>query len=87
VSVFFCPTNTLLILRRITFIRQLNRPLREKIVLGVLMGFGLFTGVAAVVKTAYIKEFTESVDYFYEVSSLSIWTYVSPEPDLQWAAR
>jgi hypothetical protein len=51
-------------------------------VLGVLMGFGLFTGIAAAVKTAYLKEFTTSVDYFYEVSSLSIWTYVSPSLDL-----
>jgi hypothetical protein len=60
-------------LSRITFIRQLRRPLREKIVLGVLMGFGLFTGVASVLKTYYIQEFTNSVDYFYRLSGLSIW--------------
>jgi hypothetical protein len=51
--------------------------MREKIVLGVLMGFGLFTGVAATVKTAYVKEFSASADYFYELSNLSIWTYVT----------
>jgi hypothetical protein len=66
--------------RSITFIRQLNRPLREKIVLSVLMGFGLFTGISAVIKTTYVREFNASSDYFYEVSSLSIWTYVSSTP-------
>jgi hypothetical protein len=71
-----CPANR----RSITFIRQLNRPLRDKIVLGVLMGFGFFTGIAAVVKTAYVRQFSLSADIFYELSSLSIWTYVSSTP-------
>jgi hypothetical protein len=74
---YFAATDFILALLPLTFIRQLNRPMREKIVLGVLMGFGMFTGVSAVVKTCYIKEFTTSADYFYELSSLSIWTYVS----------
>ena len=40
------------------------------------MGFGIFTGIAASLKTYYIKEFTKSVDYFYQLSNLSIWVYV-----------
>jgi hypothetical protein len=70
---YFAATDFLLATLPITFIRQLKRPLREKIVLGVLMGFGLFTGVAATLKTYYIKEFGTSADYFYHQTKLSIW--------------
>ncbi|CAI6333629.1 unnamed protein product [Periconia digitata] len=50
-------TDVLFALLPISFLRKVQLPLRERIILGVLMGLGLFAGIVAAVKTYYLTRF------------------------------
>jgi hypothetical protein len=62
---------------RISFIRHIKRPLREKIILAALMAAGLLAMGIGIVKTILLGEITTVVDFFYKLSILAIWMYVS----------
>lgn len=70
-------TDILLSLAPIVFLRKLNRPLRERIAIGVLMGIGLVASFSSGVKTIKLKDWNSpSVDTWAVGISLSTWTII-----------
>ncbi|KAK4641692.1 hypothetical protein QC761_512880 [Podospora bellae-mahoneyi] len=71
-------TDLLLSLTPITFLRKLNRPLRERVFVCVLMGMGLLASVSSIVKTVIIKDWgdpTAEVDDWWAMGvSICTWT-------------
>ncbi|KAK0721278.1 hypothetical protein B0T21DRAFT_351246 [Apiosordaria backusii] len=71
-------TDLLLSLTPITFLRKLNRPLRERVFVCMLMGMGLLASVSSIVKTVIIKDWgdpTAAVDDWWAMGvSICTWT-------------
>ncbi|CAO2647340.1 Nn.00g082620.m01.CDS01 [Neocucurbitaria sp. VM-36] len=63
----------------ITFIRKLNRPRGEKIILGVLMGLGLFASSFAILRTVGLQAFETSKDLFRTSVMLTLWAMLEQE--------
>jgi len=62
----------------IFFIRHINRPLREKVVLSVLLAAGLVAAVAGVVKLCLLDRLMDSMDIAWDTAPLGVAAYVSP---------
>jgi hypothetical protein len=58
----------------ITFIRKMQRPLREKIVLSCLMGLGVFAATASIVKTTLVKHYGTTGDSLWDAIDLTLWS-------------
>jgi hypothetical protein len=70
-------TDVLLSLAPATFLRKLNRPLRERIFVCVLMGMGLFASVSSIVKTVIVKDWGDPMtadDWWAMGVSICTWT-------------
>jgi len=68
-------TDVLLSLAPITFLWNLKRPLRERIVLGCLMAMGLLAGISSVVKNLIVADFGKpGLDMLAMNISISTWT-------------
>ena len=68
-------TDVLLSLAPTLFLWKLKRPLKEKILVGALMGLGMFASVASIVKATLVKEFGGSTkDPWALVISIATWT-------------
>ena len=68
-------TDVLLSLMPITFLWNLKRPLRERIVLGCLMAMGVLAGISSVVKNLIIADFGKpGLDMLAMNISISTWT-------------
>ncbi|KAM7213501.1 hypothetical protein V8F06_011114 [Rhypophila decipiens] len=63
----------------ITFLKELQRPMREKIVLSFLMGLGVFTASAVVVKMTVIGNFGNTKDPMWDVIELATWSIVEAQ--------
>jgi hypothetical protein len=60
---------------RLVFIRQLKRPIRDKIVLAVLMGCGLVATGAGIAKMVYTQKMGHDDDFIYVGVRLGIFSY------------
>jgi hypothetical protein len=58
------------------FLRNLQRPLRERIIIACLMGLGLFTAVASTIKMVAAINFGKSQDLNKESIELGTWSCV-----------
>lgn len=70
-------TDVLLSLAPATFLRKLNRPLRERIFVCVLMGMGIFASASSIVKTVIIKDWGDpaaAADWWAMGVSICTWT-------------
>ncbi|KAJ4251456.1 hypothetical protein NW762_011439 [Fusarium torreyae] len=67
-------TDILLSLAPTVFLWKLKRPLKEKILVGVLMGLGMFASVASIVKAILVKEFGSASDAWALTNSIATWT-------------
>jgi hypothetical protein len=70
-------TDVLLSLSPATFLRKLNRPLRERVFVCVLMGMGLFASVFSIIKTVIVKDWGDpaaAVDFWAMGVSISTFT-------------
>lgn len=56
----------------LAFIRNINLPLREKIILAGLMAAGLFAMGAGIAKIFLFKAASETGDFFYHLSILGM---------------
>ncbi|KAK3370433.1 hypothetical protein B0H63DRAFT_373813, partial [Podospora didyma] len=63
----------------ISFLKELQRPLREKLVLGFLMGLGVFTASAVVVKMTVVGNFGNTTDPLWDVVTLATWSIVEAQ--------
>ncbi|GAB7351572.1 hypothetical protein MBLNU459_g2195t1 [Dothideomycetes sp. NU459] len=66
-------TDLIFSLLPITFLRNMNRPVRERCVLGLLMALGLMATIAAIMKTTLIKNYRNTKDPFWDIIPLSTW--------------
>ena len=68
-------TDVLISLAPIKFLWSLKRPLRERIVLGCLMGLGLLAGISSIIKNTIIADFGKpGLDMWAMNISISTWT-------------
>jgi len=68
-------TDVLLSLAPISFLWNLNRPLRERIVVSCLMSLGLFAAACSLLKLLIVQNYTKpGVDKAYYGMGLSFWT-------------
>ncbi|KAF1814613.1 hypothetical protein P152DRAFT_456888 [Eremomyces bilateralis CBS 781.70] len=75
VSSLFVLTDFICALLPLAFIWKINRPLREKVVLALLLGLGLIAGVCGVVKLAMLRLVLNSHDPTFDSADLSIWAF------------
>ncbi|KAM7211422.1 hypothetical protein V8F06_013200 [Rhypophila decipiens] len=69
-------TDVVFALIPVSFLRKVQRPMREKVVLGFLMGLGVFSAAAVVVKLTYLGPFGKSQDPLYDIVPLATWSVV-----------
>lgn len=69
-------TDVLFTLIPLTFIYKIRRPLREKILLGFLLGLGIVASAASIVKVTLADEFPGSTDQTYDSVELSMWSII-----------
>ncbi|KAF2399305.1 hypothetical protein EJ06DRAFT_522802 [Trichodelitschia bisporula] len=74
-SALFGTTDLVCAFLPLFFIRQLNRPLREKIVLALLMALGLLAAACSIVKAVLLKKLLNSADPLWDGEAIGIWTY------------
>ncbi|KAF4461529.1 integral membrane [Fusarium albosuccineum] len=67
-------TDIMLSLAPTLFLWKLRRPMREKMLVGILMGVGLFASVASIVKTTLVKEFGSAKDGWALTNAIATWT-------------
>ncbi|KAM5349867.1 hypothetical protein ACJ41O_006372 [Fusarium nematophilum] len=67
-------TDIMLSLAPTVFLWKLKRPLREKMLVGALMGLGMFASVASIVKTTLVKEFGVAKDGWALTNAIATWT-------------
>ncbi|KAK4166907.1 hypothetical protein QBC43DRAFT_332107 [Cladorrhinum sp. PSN259] len=72
-------TDVLLSLAPATFLRKLNRPLRERVFVCVLMGMGLFASVSSIMKTVIIKDWGDPTAEDWWAMGVSICTWTALE--------
>ena len=73
VQVFVVLTDWIFALLPISFLRKVQRPLRERVIIGFLMGLGIFTGVASIVKIQEIVAMRTSTDILANVITVEMW--------------
>lgn len=67
-------TDIMLSLAPTVFLWKLKRPMREKILVGMLMGLGVFASVASIIKTLLVKEFGLAKDGWALTNAIATWT-------------
>lgn len=76
VSTINITTDVIFALVPITFLRKIRRPMREKVLIGVLMGLGLLAAVASSVKVAVSSTFGETGDPGFDGISVGMWSLI-----------
>jgi hypothetical protein len=74
IPAFFAATDIATALLPIVFIRQINKPLREKVVLSLLMAMGLVACGCGLVKPFLLKQVMYSPDPIWDGTTIKIWT-------------
>ncbi|KAF2183595.1 hypothetical protein K469DRAFT_739715 [Zopfia rhizophila CBS 207.26] len=67
-------TDIIFALLPIFFIRKINRPVREKIVLYILMGMGLFATATSSIKISVVNHYGMTGDELWDVVELYLWS-------------
>lgn len=63
----------------LAFIRKMQRPLRDKIVLSALMGLGIFATIMSIVKTTVVKHYDATGDILWDSIDLSLWSILEEQ--------
>lgn len=69
-------TDFIFALLPISFLRKVQRPLRERIIIGVLMALGIFTGVASIMKMVSSITFGRTGDNNADGIQIGMWSCV-----------
>jgi hypothetical protein len=76
VAIFSAMTDFVFAALPINFLRKIQRPVRERAIAGVLMGFGVFAGIASIVKIAAAAQFGRTGDMIDESVNMGMWSAV-----------
>jgi hypothetical protein len=79
ISAFNIITDIISALMPFTFLKKVQIPLRERIVIGMLMGLGLFAAVASTLKAVYSATFGTGGDYNLEGITVGTWTVIEEQ--------
>lgn len=63
----------------ITFIWKIHRPLREKLILALLMGLGLFAAVTSIIKTTLVRTYGITGDNLWDSIDISLWSMLEEQ--------
>lgn len=72
-------TDVVFALLPISFLRKVQRPLRERVIIGCLMGLGLFAAVASCMKAVAAAEFGKGEDKNAEGITIGTWSMVEEQ--------
>ncbi|KAF2029517.1 hypothetical protein EK21DRAFT_101128 [Setomelanomma holmii] len=76
VSVVNIITDFIFVLLPIPFLRKIQRPMREHIVVRILMGLSIFAGIASIVRTSVAARFGCTGDVVNESLQIGMWTVI-----------
>lgn len=60
-------------IKPITFIINIQRPIREKIILGLIMGMGMLASAGSIAKTTKVHEYGVTGDTMMDMVGLTLW--------------
>jgi hypothetical protein len=63
----------------IGFLRKVQRPIRERLVVGILMGLGVFAGVASIIKITAATQFGRTGDMINESVGIGMWSVIEEQ--------
>lgn len=72
-------TDIIFALLPINFLRKVQRPLRERIIIGILMGLGIFASVASMIKAAAAANFGRTDDPNAEGITIGTWSCIEEQ--------
>ena len=73
---FFAASDLIFTLLPLTFVYRIRRPAREKMVILLLMGSGIFATACAAVKASQLHHMVYSKDPFYDGIGVAIWAHL-----------
>ncbi|KAH7121145.1 hypothetical protein B0J11DRAFT_58133 [Dendryphion nanum] len=76
IAVLNFTTDFIIALLPITFLTKVQRPLRERIIIGMLMGLGVFAGVASIIKMVFAAQFGKTGDYDLDGIRVGMWSLI-----------
>jgi hypothetical protein len=76
VSVIHLLTDFMLALLPISFLRKIQRPFRERLVVGALMGLGFFAGIASIIKIVAAIDFGRDSDPMNASINIGMWSII-----------
>jgi len=79
VSSFNIITDMILALMPVTFLRKVQIPLRERVIIAILMGLGIFASAASIVKANFAANFGKGPDPNLEGISVGTWSVVEEQ--------
>jgi hypothetical protein len=60
----------------INFLRKIQRPIRERIIVGMLMGLGVFAGISSIIKITAAAQFGRTGDTINESITIGMWSVI-----------
>jgi len=69
-------TDFIVALLPITFLKKVQRPLRERAIIGVLMALGIFAGVASIIKMVVSARFGKTGDMNLDGIRVGMWSLI-----------
>jgi hypothetical protein len=60
----------------INFLRKIQRPRRERIIVGLLMGLGVFAGISSIIKITAAAQFGRTGDVLDESINIGMWSVI-----------
>jgi hypothetical protein len=80
-SVIVIATDVICALIPLTFLRKMSRPVRDRIVIGILLALGLVASAASIAKTVVIQHFgkDEDVDPISNGLAIALWAAVEEQ--------
>ncbi|KAF2266118.1 hypothetical protein CC78DRAFT_559561 [Lojkania enalia] len=79
ISVVNIITDFIFALIPISFLRKVQRPLRERVIIGILMALGLFAGAASIVKLVKALQFGRTDDPTLEGIEIGMWSCIEEQ--------
>ncbi|KAK3356365.1 hypothetical protein B0T25DRAFT_449639 [Lasiosphaeria hispida] len=79
ISSFNIVTDVIFAMMPITFLKKLQVPLRERIVIGMLMGLGIFASAASIIKAVVAANFGRTDDANREGINMGMWSIVEEQ--------
>ncbi|KAL2268945.1 hypothetical protein VTJ83DRAFT_3791 [Remersonia thermophila] len=76
ISAFNILTDIISAMMPVTFLKKVQIPLRERIVIGLLMALGLFAAVASTLKAVYSANFGRTDDFNLEGITVGTWSVI-----------